>query len=112
MPEDAAWTGRWVADGLKRHDQVQAVELLDSQIIRISRKDYRPFVACTIASARVEPETIEPFLDNSYEIEFLANIIRESFWTGGAIDLAMCRSVAFGGMGDLQRAVNPSAPRS
>jgi hypothetical protein len=44
-------------------------------------------------------------LKGSFPIEFIANIPKESFWTGKAIAFASSHSVAFGGMGDLVLAI-------
>ncbi len=107
MPEkDAEWTGRWGATRLQKHSEVQDVELLTPQVLRVVRKNLKPFVAGTIASSRVEASALDQLLNNSFEIEFVANIAGESFWTGEAIELVSRNSAAFGGMGDLYSATS------
>lgn len=107
MPERSAeWTGEWVAQRLKEHGEVQEIELLAPQVLNIVRKKDQPFLAATIASPRVERSTLEELLNSSFEIEFIANIPAESFWTGEAIAFASSHSVAFGGMGDLLSAIS------
>ena len=108
---DAEWTGRWAADRLEKREEVQKVSLIAPQILQITRKELRPFVACTIASQRVEPPAINPLLKSFPQIEFIANIPSESFWTGAAIAFASRHRAAFGGMGDLCSAVSLPNPR-
>jgi hypothetical protein len=106
MPErDGDSTGRWVAKQLEGHSEVQEAEVLAPQVLRIVRKEDRPFVAGIIASPRVASSTFEHLLNSSFDIEFVANVPRESFWTGEAIEFASLRSVAFGGMKDLFSAI-------
>lgn len=102
----AEWTGEWVASRLKSNSDIQETELLAPQILRIVRNDLPPLLAATIASACVDRSTLEPILASSYEIAFIANIPRESFWTGAAISLATQRDIGFGGLGDLYSAMS------
>ncbi|MFI5352639.1 MAG: hypothetical protein ACHQZS_06705 [Candidatus Binatales bacterium] len=107
MPEqNADWTGKWVAQRLEGQPEVQEVELLAPQVLRIIRKEHQPFLAGTIASPRVEPSTFEQLLNSSFRIEFVANVPKESMWSGEAIKVASRHSVAFGGMGDLLSAIS------
>jgi hypothetical protein len=97
----AAWTGEWAIERIQNAYDVTQVDLLEPQILRITRKDKAPFTTATIASPRVEVGAIEPFLNSPHNVDFIANIPRESFWTGGAIQLASDFDVAWGGFGDL-----------
>jgi hypothetical protein len=107
MPERTAeWTGKWARERLERHEEVAGVELLAPQVLRIVRKTYQPFLAGAIASQCVVASTFAQLLNTSSEIEFVANISRESYWTGQAIELASRHSVAFEGMGDLLSAIS------
>jgi hypothetical protein len=74
-------------------------------VLRIVRKEQPTFLAGTITSSRVEPSTIERLVNGVYQIEFIANIPKESFWTGAAIALASKHGAAFGGFGDLRSAL-------
>jgi hypothetical protein len=60
----------------------------------------------------VDPETVRGLLTSSFQVEFIVNVSRESFWTGEAIALVTSSSVAFGGMGDLQSALSLPNVRS
>jgi len=106
MPEGSSeWTGKWVAQKLRKNAGVEAVDLLATQVLRIVRKNHQPFLVGTIASPRVEPSTIDHLLNGLFLIEIIANIPPESFWTGDAIAFASRHSAAFGGMGDLLSAI-------
>ena len=106
------WTGSFVARSVKRHKNVEDVELLTPQVVKVVRKEDPPFLAGTIASERVERHTIEHLVRGDFKIDFIANVPKESIWTGEAIDLATSQSVAFGGLGDLLSAVALSDVRS
>jgi hypothetical protein len=82
------------------------VELVVPQVLRIVRKEDEPFVAATIATPRVEPSSLQELLNSRFGLAFIANIPRESFWTGEAIALASSHSVAFGGFSDLFSAIS------
>ena len=103
--DNVEWTGRWVAKRLRKHDKVLRIDLQTPQVLRIFRKDHSDFLAGTIASQRVEPAAFRDLLEGEFRLEFIANIPRESFWTGDAIEFVAARSAAFGGMGDLFSAV-------
>jgi hypothetical protein len=101
----AEWTGAWVANRLKGHTEVQAVEILEPQLLRLARNKHGTFLTVTIAEPRVEPSSFEHLLDSSPAIEFVVNIPKESFWTGAAIECASRRSVGWGGLRDLYSAI-------
>jgi hypothetical protein len=94
----------------KTHTEVQEGRLLAPQVLHISRVNYRPFIAGTISTPRVESSSFSELINSSYKIEFIANISRESYWTGQAIEYAAEHSIAFGGLGDLFSAVNFREP--
>src|SRR5688572_22775620 len=112
MPDSAAaWTGGWAAERLLKHHEVKSVEVLSPQTLRITRVRARPFVAGTLGSSRVEAREVEELLSESHDIEFVANIPSESFWTGDAISLARQRGVGWGALRDLLSAVSDEDPR-
>ena len=110
--QSAAWTGEWVAQKLRGQPEVLKVELVAAQVLQIVRKNDEPFHAGTIATACVEPRTFKQLLEGRLEIQFIANVPRESFWTGEAIEFASRHSVAWGGLGDLFSAVALPEPRT
>ena len=103
---DTDWTGQWVATRLRKHDEVVRVDVEAPQILLVSRKEHGDFLAATIAAPRVEPATFRDLLELESRLEFVANVPRESFWTGEAIKFAQAHTTAFGGMGDLLSAVS------
>ncbi|MFA7295562.1 MAG: hypothetical protein WC211_00065 [Dehalococcoidia bacterium] len=111
MPEESAeWTGKWAAQRLKEHSEVRAVEVLAPQVLRITRTQLRPVVVSTIASARVEASTVNALLGTRQDIEFIANIPRESLWTGDAIQAAIRHRAAWGSFRDLFSATADENP--
>ena len=84
--------------------EVQNVEILGAHTIRVTRKQYSPFIAGIVSTDKVMLKTIAPILVDSLEVEFLANIPKDSFWSGEAI--SALPGIAFGGLGDLMAAVS------
>jgi hypothetical protein len=87
------------------------VDLLEPQVLRIARKNHKTFLTATIASPRVERFSFEYFLERPSVIEFVANVPKESFWTGDAIEYASRRFVGWGGLGDFYSAIALPEPR-
>ena len=106
VANSASWTGEWLARKTEEHANVKRVDLLQSQIIKVFRKEYGTAVIGSVASERVAGQTIEPLLEKSFNLSFIVNIPKESFWTGQAIDLVESRLMGFGGMDDLFSALN------
>jgi len=109
---NADWTGRWALDRLQSHDQVTNVELVHPQVVRISRKSHSTFLAGLIAASIVDDHIVRTVLCLDTQIEFIANIPRESFWKGDAIELARRSKVGFGSYGDLLSAIAHSDVRA
>lgn len=104
---DATWTGCWVAEKLRDNDDVQDIEIVESQILSVRRKHYSSFVLGTTAVERVNSTAVRTLGPEGLDaLSFIVNIPKESFWTGEAIDLISQYSIAFGGMGDLYRALS------
>jgi hypothetical protein len=59
----------------------------------------------------VTSEVVEPFFDGHLHPSFVVNIPKDGVWTGGAIEALQANSIAFGGMGDLHRAIREDDPR-
>lgn len=108
--QDASWTGQWVADKLAARSEISGIELLDSQIIRISREDNGPIVVATIASTKVTADEVQELFDLEYQIDFVVNVPKEAYWTGGAIRVVTTNAAAFGGLGDLHRVIDKPDP--
>lgn len=103
MTGDAEWTGRWVAE--KIVDRIQDVEVIGSQILSVAR-EHDSFLLGTTAVERVDCTVVRAITETVAELSFVVNIPKESYWTGEAICLLSRHSVAFGGMGDLYRALS------
>jgi len=98
-------TINWVAGNLREAGSVSKVEVLSEQVVRVSRNRFSPFVAGIVSAARVEPDVVKPLVNVEFGVEIIANVPKESFWTGGALRLAHSNNIATGGYGDLLRVI-------
>ena len=106
--KETTWAGPWVARKIKDRDEVQDVEVVESQVLAVKRNTKAPFMLGTIAVDCVDGAAIRKVRteNNLSALSFVVNIPKDSFWTGEAIDLVSHYSIAFGGMGDLYRALS------
>jgi hypothetical protein len=98
-----AETTEWVADSLRQADKVSKVDVLSERILRISREEHDPFVAGIVSAPCVEAKIIQPLVTSDVGVEIIANVPKEAYWTGGALELAAENKVATGSLGDLYR---------
>ena len=103
--QNTQWTGRWVADKIRTVDDVQDVEVIESQILSV-RRQYDTFMLGTTAFECVNSTVVRTLTERAHTLSFIVNIPKESFWIGEAIDLVSQHSIAFGGMSDLYRALS------
>lgn len=101
-----AETCEWVASNLRKAADVLKVEPLSDQVLRVSRRMYDPYVAGIVSVKRVEEDTISTLVDSPLGVEIIANVPKESYWTGGALSLARDNNIATGGYGDLLRIID------
>lgn len=101
-----AETTEWVAFNLREAERVTEVEILSDQVLRISRSKYDSFVAGIISAKRVEADAVRPLVKSKLGVEIIANVPKESYWTGEALRLAQDNSIATGVYGDLLRVIN------
>jgi hypothetical protein len=107
MERPAEQTTRWVAENnLMKLDKVHEVTLTGPNTLRITREQYEPFVAAVISAPVVTAETLKRLSHADSAIEIVANVPKESFWTGTAIALVAAQGAAFGGISDLMSAVS------
>jgi hypothetical protein len=100
-----AETTEWVAGNLRKAVRVSKVEVISDQVLRVSRDKYAPFVAGIVSSKRVEANEVRPLVKSDLGVEIIANVPKESFWTGGALRLAHDNNIATGAYGDLLGAI-------
>lgn len=100
-----AETSRWVAQNLRKARNVLEVDLVTDQVLRVSRDNYDPFVAGIVSSERVGADTVGVLVDSRFGVEIIANVPRESYWTGEALRLAHENNIATGAYGDLLRVI-------
>jgi len=96
---------RWVMDNLNEHEHVSSVSYITPNIIKIDRAEKPDFQAAIISSKKVESDNLLPIAESDEPVKFIANIPKEAFWTGDAIFASQVLGAAFGGLGDLYRAI-------
>jgi hypothetical protein len=101
-----AETSEWVADNLRKARGVSKVELLSDQVLRVSRTKYDPYVAGIVSAKCVEVDTVRTLVNGNLSVEIIANVPKESYWTGGALRLARDNNIATGCYGDLLRVID------
>jgi hypothetical protein len=106
-----AGTTRWVAEALRKAEEVSKVDVLDDQVLRVERTKYAPFIAGIVSKLRVSANDIRPLVESKHGVEIIANVPKEAIWTGGAIQLAQESSIATGVFGDLYRVLGESNVR-
>lgn len=105
-------TIEWVADKLRVANGVLKVEALSDQVLRVSRSRYDPYVAGIASAGCVEANTISHLVTSDLGVEIIANVPKESYWTGGALRLAQGHNIATGAYGDLLRVIDVQDVRS
>ncbi|TMJ19202.1 MAG: hypothetical protein E6G92_05210 [Alphaproteobacteria bacterium] len=100
----------WVSKVLAEDDF--ATTQLGSNLIEIERTPQSTFQLGVISSVRVGHQDVAQFLDGSSDPSFVVNIPREAIWTGEAIEALQNANIAFGGMGDIHRAICETDPRT
>jgi hypothetical protein len=106
MPKSADQTTSWVAGNISKMSEVQGATVLGPNALQIARKKHDSFVAGIISLPIVTTEVLQPLLDANPQIEIVANVPKESIWTGDAIAAALAQGVAFGGIRDLMSAIS------
>jgi hypothetical protein len=101
-----AETTEWVAGNLRSAQGVSQVEVLSDQVLRVVRSEYDPFVAGIVSAKCVEVDAVRPLVKSTLGVEIIANVPKESYWTGGALRLAHENNIATGAYGDLLRVIN------
>lgn len=108
---DASWTGAWIAERVSKHSDVVSATLLEPQVLEVQVKGGRKVVVGTVATLMVTKELLEELFWRGHDFGFIVNVPKESYWTGDAIQLVVGRHCAFGGVGDLNRALAEDSPR-
>jgi hypothetical protein len=106
MSSNGDWTGQWLAEKIEGHEDVTKVELLDSNLVVVGRKDKQSVkvIAISVKDA-VTADDLDRAIDNQREVNFVVNIPKDSYLSGGALSFAARRGIGIGGVGDLFRAL-------
>jgi hypothetical protein len=97
---------QWIAGKLDTNEQITAVEPIGSGFLRISRKQFAPFVAAAIGVKEVvELNNVSPLFGVSgVRPVFVVNVPSKAIWSGDAIEFIHDAPAAFGTFGELQSA--------
>jgi hypothetical protein len=98
-------TTKWVVGKLKEAQGVVKVEVVSDQVLRVAREKYDPFLAGIVSATCVDVTTIKTLVQSKLGVEIIANVPKESYWTGEAIRLAEAKNIATGAYGDLLRVI-------
>ena len=109
---DQDWTGKWMAKTVEQHTNVGSVRVLSPQMIRIRRQKYGAVRIATLSLLHVRNRHVEEIVNGASRPHFVVNIPVESYWSGKAIESLENRSISFGGIADLYRALNERAVRT
>lgn len=112
MQRSAEQMTSWVAKNISKMDEVYEATVIGPNLLQVRRKKYDPFVAAIVSVEVVTTEVLEPILDANPAIEIVVNVPRESVWTGGAIQSAGTRGIAFGAVRDLMSAISDEDVRA
>jgi hypothetical protein len=100
----------WVSKVLAEQPDVAKATQLAPNLVEVLRTG-RPGFLLGVTSVRlVTYESVEPFVTGNSRPSFVVNIPSEAVWTGMAIEALQAHFMAFGGMGDLHRAVCTDDP--
>ena len=103
MAKDQA---HWLAGALPNHDEVERVEQIGPDLLRVVRKKAPPTTIGVLGLQMVQLTDCQPLLDGDPRPDFIVNIPKEAIWQGEAIDHLQEEGVGWGKMYDLYRALN------
>jgi hypothetical protein len=103
---NTAETTEWVAANLRKAEHVTQVEVLSDRMLRVSREKHASYVAGIVSVKCVKADDIQPIVESEFGVEIIANVPRESYWTGQALSLARANGIATGAYGDLLRVID------
>lgn len=106
MTRSAEQTTSWVAGNISNMDEVREATVIAPNVLRVTRKKHSQFLAGIISVPIVTAEIVDRLLRTVSDIEIIANVPKESVWTGDGISAAAAERVAFGGLSDLMSAIS------
>jgi len=109
---DDAWSGKWVAQKIAKHENVKSVEVISSNEIHVERKAGSSVDIATMSADRVDEESVAALLKDKGDIDFVVNIPKAAYIVGNTYALAEERNFGFGGLGDLFGALKSESPRA
>ena len=105
-------TTAWVAQVMAEKAGVTATEKVGERSIRISRRDYPPYVAGIVSKSSVSAQDVRDVLASDPTVDIVINVPSQGIWTGSAIEETRAAGVAFGGMADLQSCIGKEDPKA
>jgi len=107
-----SWSGKWVAEKIRAHDNVAAVSLVSDNVVHVKRKRWNELNIATMSVKRVDTEEFSTLLKDKQGIDFVVNIPKDAYALGDALNFAAQKKFGFGGLGDLFRALSSESVRS
>ncbi|MGX6999517.1 hypothetical protein [Caballeronia sp. KNU42] len=105
-------TTTWVAQVMAEKAGVLDAEKIGERSIRISRKEYPPYVVGIVSKLSVSAQDVRDVLASDPTVDIVINVPSQGIWTGPAIEATRAAGVAFGGMADLQSCIEKEDPRT
>jgi hypothetical protein len=100
------WTARWVASKIRDGEGVESVDQIASNVLVVTRASNPPITVVTMAEkGAVTSQALTELIKPTDGVNFVVNVPKDSFLTGGALRCAARNSFGIGGLGDLIRAI-------
>jgi hypothetical protein len=95
----------WVKSILEAENFIEEVSVRSDESLRVVRSSLPPSRVAILSTQQVELDQVTTFIDPSRGIEFIANVPSSGVWTPEVTRELVVRNIAFGGIGDLRRAL-------
>ncbi|NQU06108.1 MAG: hypothetical protein HQ568_08450 [Calditrichaeota bacterium] len=99
-----SWSGSWIKGKIDSHDEVISTELINSNLISITRNDGRSYYIATMSLERIDSKDLTHLLGQQ-NVDFVLNVSNEPYITRNALEFAGNHDFAIGSLGDLTRAL-------
>lgn len=101
----------FIAEALRKHDDIESVNIIDHQRLRVdSRKCEEEFDVVVTSVDTLDENILSALIQGLTKPAFVVNIPKTGRFTGSALSLAHDEAIAVGGVGDLYRAVSREDP--
>lgn len=102
----------WLVPSLLKNSDISQIEAIDETIWLVRRKNKMDFTIGLLSVPSVSVTDINGLFLKGNHPGMVVNIPRECRWEGAAITGIQSRGIAWGGVGDIHRAVHEDNPRN